>query len=130
MAYLTKEMVSSKRAALKAAFPLKAGWKFSVRNRNHSTLCVTVVEFPKDYDFPGHISVNPYGKMDPEAPVYREKGFSIGEKEVEALEKMKSIMRGDDWYDNSDIMTDYFDTAFYMNLEVGTWEKPAVASKK
>jgi len=31
---------------------------------------------------------------------------------------------GREWYDESDAMTDYFNTAFYFNLEVGSWNKP------
>ena len=30
---------------------------------------------------------------------------------------------GKAWYDNSDAMTDYFDTAYYMHIEVGKWDK-------
>ncbi len=33
-------------------------------------------------------------------------------------------MKGNKWYDNSDIMTDYFDTAYYMDVNVGQWNKP------
>jgi len=35
-------------------------------------------------------------------------------------------MKGDQWYDNSDAMTDYFDTAYYMDINVGQWDKPYV----
>jgi hypothetical protein len=28
------------------------------------------------------------------------------------------------WYDNSDAMIDYFDTAFYVSINVGKWDKP------
>ena len=31
---------------------------------------------------------------------------------------------GREWYDRSDAMTDYFDTAFYYNISVGDWRKP------
>lgn len=29
-------------------------------------------------------------------------------------------------YDDSDAMTDYFDTNFYMNLSIGKWDKPFI----
>jgi Large polyvalent protein associated domain 29 len=29
-------------------------------------------------------------------------------------------------YDDSDIMTDYFNTNFYMNLAIGKWDKPFI----
>ena len=30
------------------------------------------------------------------------------------------------WYDNSDSMTDYFVTAYYISMEVGSWNTPYV----
>jgi len=35
-----------------------------------------------------------------------------------------SIEGGRAWYDNSDAMTDYFDTAYYTNIRIGKWDKP------
>ena len=35
---------------------------------------------------------------------------------------VKGAGRG--WYDNSDAMIDYFDTAYYMDISVGDWNKP------
>ena len=37
-----------------------------------------------------------------------------------------SIEGGRAWYDNSDAMTDYFDTAYYTNIRIGKWDKPYV----
>lgn len=33
-------------------------------------------------------------------------------------------------YDDSDVQTDYFDTNFYLKLEVGKWDKPFVVRQK
>lgn len=46
-----------------------------------------------------------------------------GEKNAEFLDKVTSIAKGDTWYDRSDIMTDYFDTAYYISISVGMWDK-------
>jgi len=46
-----------------------------------------------------------------------------GKKNAEFFEKVTSIAKGDKWYDNSDIMTDYFDTAYYISISVGKWDK-------
>jgi len=35
-------------------------------------------------------------------------------------------MKGADWYDNSDAQTDYFDTAYYVDVNVGKWDKPYI----
>jgi len=45
----------------------------------------------------------------------------------ECLEFMKEAHKAllsAGWYDNSDIMTDYFDTAYYYGINVGKWDKP------
>lgn len=40
--------------------------------------------------------------------------------------ELTAAMRGNLWYDNSDIMTDYFDTAYYLSINVGQWNRPYV----
>lgn len=39
---------------------------------------------------------------------------------TEAFQALKSA----DWYDESDAMTDYFNTAYYVDVNVGKWNKP------
>jgi hypothetical protein len=34
-----------------------------------------------------------------------------------------AAMKGEMWYDNSDAMTDYFDTAFYTDINIGKWNQ-------
>lgn len=49
-----------------------------------------------------------------------------------ALAFMREIMpalKGAEWYDRSDIMTDYFDTAYYIDVRVGKWNKPYILTK-
>lgn len=43
---------------------------------------------------------------------------------LEALNNIVPAMFTSDWYDNSDIMSDYFDTKYYISVKVGTWDKP------
>lgn len=38
--------------------------------------------------------------------------------------EMVQALKAADWYDRSDIMTDYFSTAYYYNLTVGSWQHP------
>jgi hypothetical protein len=33
-----------------------------------------------------------------------------------------------DYYDNSDAQTDYFDTAYYVDVNIGKWNKPYVVA--
>ena len=35
-------------------------------------------------------------------------------------------MKGNKWYDKSDAMVDYFDTAYYVDINIGKWNKPYV----
>ena len=38
---------------------------------------------------------------------------------AEAIKALKSA----DWYDESDAMTDYFNTAYYYDINIGKWDK-------
>ena len=38
-------------------------------------------------------------------------------------------MKGNKWYDTSDAMVDYFDTAYYVDINIGKWNKPYVQTK-
>ena len=40
------------------------------------------------------------------------------------LTKLLAAMKGDMWYDKTDLMTDYFDTAWYNDIKIGEWNKP------
>jgi len=40
---------------------------------------------------------------------------------LELLEAMKG--EGTGWFDKSDIMTDYFHTAWYNDINIGKWNK-------
>ena len=42
------------------------------------------------------------------------------------LNELVKAMKGTKWFDKSDIMTDYFHTAYYININVGKWNKPYV----
>ena len=33
-------------------------------------------------------------------------------------------MKGALWFDKSDIMTDYFHTAYFLDINIGQWNKP------
>jgi len=44
--------------------------------------------------------------------------------------ELKDAMLGVDYYNNSDIMTDYFDVSHYIYIEIGRWDKPYVLKQK
>ena len=45
------------------------------------------------------------------------------------ISEMVDALKAADYYDRSDISTDYFDTAYYYNLKVGDWNKPYTLTK-
>jgi hypothetical protein len=44
---------------------------------------------------------------------------------TEAFQALKAA----DWYDESDAMTDYFNTAYYVDVNIGKWDKPYILEK-
>lgn len=57
-------------------------------------------------------------------PYWFQEHFSGSAKDflTEALKALKSA----DWYDESDAQTDYFNTAYYVDLNIGKWNKPYI----
>jgi hypothetical protein len=117
MAYISTEKVKTIRERLKEAFPRKDGWKFSVTRRNAMAVCVVILEGPIEFkDAEGNdLSYSQVNK-------YHIDRFNAKES-AEVLKKILDIMTID-YYDNSDIMTDYFDVAYYRDLMVGRWDRP------
>lgn len=62
--------------------------------------------------FDGRLDINQY-HLDGYNPKY-----------TPLFEKIVSIMKGEDWFDHSDSQTDYFHTAYYIDLNIGKWNKP------
>ena len=124
MAYITADDVKAIRTELKAVFPK---WKFSVRKGSGSlSVDVTILRGTGSFDenFQNglrHCQVNPYW-ID---------SHWTDREEVLVLQKINEIMHhapgranaARKFYDNSDAMTDYFDTAFYTHLSIGAWDR-------
>lgn len=103
--------------------------KGSLAVRNHSTLVLNMksgsLDFianfnevsktrgPESRLAEGSLDVNPYW--------YKE---HFSGRSLEFMKELFTAMKGDIWYDKSDIMTDYFDTAYYIDVNIGAWNKP------
>jgi len=118
MAYLSKTQVKETRDALKVAFP---DFKFMVRKSHAggSSINVSIMSGPLEF---GNIregaNVNQY---------WVESHYEAHLVPfLEAVIKIIKFGTGRQWYDRSDAMTDYFDTAFYLDVEMGRWGKPYV----
>jgi hypothetical protein len=135
MAYISTEEVKAVRVALKERFKNKI--KFSVRREHYSSLNVSIVSGEINF-FDGSLDrEDPWNK---EAPAHKFDGYEqINEYYPENYGKHKalfseivkimktapaSIEGGRAWYDKSDAMIDYFDTAYYTHLNIGKWNKP------
>lgn len=138
MAYVSQEMKKAKAPAIKSILK-KYGIKGTVSVRNHSTLTVTLTEGKMDfvgeanrtnrelagargdrvYEIEGHYDVNVY-HIDSQ---YKGRMHSF-------FSELLKAMRGTDWFDHSDSMTDYFHTAFYTDISVGRWNRPYVYTGK
>ena len=118
MAYVTTQQVKQTREALKLAFP---DFKFMVRKSHAggSSINVSIMSGPLDFgDIRDGASVNQYWVESHYADYL-----------VPFLEAVIKVIKfGTDrqWYDRSDAMTDYFDTAFYLDVEIGRWGKPYI----
>ena len=60
------------------------------------------------------IDVNPYWFQD----------HFTGKAKSFLLETFAAMKSAGNWYDNSDAQVDYFDTAYYVDVNIGSWNKP------
>ena len=112
----------------------KYGMKGSVSIRHHMTLCVTITtgkldlignwyeQQTKRRDTFGLLGEKPtYLDL---SPHWLDSNFD-GEC-LALLSELFDAMKGPEWFDNSDLMTDYFHVAHYVDVKVGRWNKPFV----
>lgn len=139
MAYMNQERKQKIAQALKPVLA-KFGVKGTLRVRNHTAITLTLKSGPIDFiansnrvcgnnhyqvsrgfrpNTNNYDQVNPYWFQDHYDGVAKE--FL-----TEAFKALKAA----DYYDNSDAMTDYFDTAYYYDLNIGRWDKPYVVTSK
>jgi len=131
MAYMSQERKSTKAPAIKALCK-KYGFKHSLSIHNHSTIVLTISQgkynliemynemAEKKYaiEWPNyHYTKSDYFEVQP----YCRKWFN---KELTEFfdEVFKILNKGN--HDNSDIMTDYFDVGWYVDVKIGKWDKP------
>lgn len=102
-----KELAPEIKAVLK-----KYGMKGSIAIQHHSNLVVNVRSGPIDFGGDA-IQVN-----------IHHIGSNYEGEAKDFLSELLAAMKGDKWFDKSDIMTDYFHTAYYMDINIGRWDKP------
>jgi len=118
MAYITTSEVKQIRDKLKKEFP---NIKFSVTREHGMSISVSIIK--SNIDFTDEVLTD--GMTHSSINQYRVEQFYPKHKDL--FNKILNIIKnGSDrkWYNDSDAMTDYFDTAFYFDLNVGKWDKP------
>ena len=98
----------------------KYNMKGTIGVNHHSSLVVNVQSGVLDFTGhfthgDGYIQVNEYHINNHYSGVI--KNF---------LNELLKAMKGTKWYINSDAMVDYFDIAYYMDINIGKWNKPYV----
>lgn len=132
MAYVSQEKKAKLAPQIKAICK-KYGVSGTLSVSNHSTLVLTiksgVIDFISNYnDVAGNrlqhsslgfqkatnsISVNPYW--------YQEHFDGIAKA---FIDEIIPAMKGNEYFDDSDIMTDYFHVSHYFDINIGKWNKP------
>ena len=135
MAYMNQERKAKITKMLK---PILAKYKVkgSLSVRNHSTIVLTLKSGAIDFignsnrvcgnDFyqvqrgfkpttSGYDQVNPYWFQD----------HYDGDAKAFLTEAMKAL-KSADWYDESDAMIDYFNIAYYVDVNIGKWDAPYI----
>ncbi|MGK0255482.1 MAG: hypothetical protein ACI81I_000078 [Arcobacteraceae bacterium] len=136
MAYINKEEVKNIREKLKKEFPL---WKFSVTGGGSSSLNISILksnlDFRNDYNSKYQNIEDGYCLDDKERETNRLKDLEDGYATIniyhlessfngnscKQLKRLLEIAKSQDWLDETDSMTDYFYTAYYINFNLGKW---------
>ena len=115
MAYISQDEKKELAPGIKAVLK-KYGMKGSIAINHYSSLVVNVQKGKIKFDHShgdGYTQVNTY---------HIDSWYEGAAKNF--LSELLAAMKGTKWYDNSDAMTDYFDTAYYMDINLGKWNKP------
>ena len=117
MAYVSQELKAVLTPGIKEVLN-KYDVKGTIAVNNHSTLVVNIKSGAIDFaaDCTGndyHYQVNTY---------HIDRGWAGQARAF--LNELVAAMKGEVWYDRSDIMTDYFDTAYYLDINIGRFDTP------
>ena len=138
MAYFNQERKQERAPAIKAILK-KYGVKGSLAVRNHMTFVLNIKSGKIDF-IENYIKTDedkPYGnKMSADQVAYIRKNQSLdvntywyqehySGKAKSFLKEILVAMNGGN-HDNSDIQTDYFDVGWYVDVNIGSWNKPYV----
>jgi hypothetical protein len=130
MAFMNQERKKRIAEDLKKVIP--ADWKYSLKVRNHSTICLTIRQAPVDLlgEFRKAATEHYHEPVpsDPGQMYYCLNPYHWDKLPLRAdLKKVfhgifNALFKGN--HDNSDPMTDYFDVGWYVDVQIGEWDNP------
>ena len=137
MAYMSQQRKAELAPAIKAVLK-KFGVKASIAVRHHATLVLNIKSGP--IDFIGNL--NKVCSVAPGADRYGAYRPAVGSIDVnpyhyqnhfdgKALAFLSAIMpvMNTGNHDRSDIQSDYFDVGWYVDVNIGAWNKPYELTK-
>lgn len=139
MAYMNQER-KAKIVSLVKPILAKYGIKATFAVRSHMTICLNIksgkIDFIENY-IQTDIAKNYGNKMSDDQVAYIRKNQALdvnpywyhehfSGKAKAFLSEVLPALKGADWYDESDAQTDYFNTAYYVDVNIGSWDKPYV----
>jgi hypothetical protein len=134
MAYMNQEKKKALAPSIKKVLA-KYGMKGTISVRHSMALCVTLSSGALDligqanrdnkeiaertgktfFEVEGNYQANAHNATD------------TGDETIaNFFRELVQAMKGNIWYDNSDMMTDYFNTAYYIHINVGRFDKPYI----
>jgi len=132
MAYVSQDMKAKLAPAIKDLLK-KYGLKGSLSVRHHSSLVLTISQGKIDF-------IGNFNSTNERQPRYNDRAFMPAEKSIqvntywahehfsgkakEFLVKAIDALKGPDFFDHSDAMTDYFHRSHYIDINIGRWNKP------
>lgn len=131
MAYMNQEKKSKIAENLKPVLK-KYGVKGTLSVRSNMTIALTLksgkIDFIKNFNETvsqqaGGFRLSAPAKEYLQVNTYWYQDHFTGEAKDFLAEAKKALLSAG-WYDNSDIQTDYFDTAYYIDINVGRYDKP------
>lgn len=132
MAYMNQERKAKIAAAIKPILK-KYGLKGSLAVRNYSTIVLNIKSGKIDF-------IGNFNKVCGNNSRFTERGFTPADKAIDvnpywfqdhfdgiakqALAEIYPALKSAGWYDKSEAQYDHFDTAYYMDVNIGKWNKP------
>jgi hypothetical protein len=139
MAYVSQEMKAKLTPQIKAILK-KYGIKGSLAVRNHSSLVLNIksgkIDFIENYIKTDQASHSGKKMAQDQIDYIRQKHtLDINEywyhehftsKAKTFFKEIIAAMKGPDYFNNDDAMTDYFHRSHYIDINVGRWNKPYI----